>query len=909
MKGRLTELEPNLLSQWKEMDLYQKILQKREGAPLWVLHDGPPYANGRIHLGTALNKILKDIIIKAKTLEGFLSPYVPGWDCHGLPIENKVDKDLGPKKKDLTQSQVRQRCREYAEKYLNIQRDEFIRLGVLGDWSNPYLTMNYEYEAITARELGNIALAGRLSRSVKPVLWCGSCRTALAEAEVEYGNHESPTIFVEFQLKSPPEKISPKLQGARVSFVIWTTTPWTIPANMGIAYSPKISYAAYEVKDPKLGTRVLVLAQDLALKLLEQFGFSEYTEVAVIDNANLFGLICEHPLYPRDSKLVPALYVTLEQGTGLVHTAPGHGREDYETGKAYDLPIFSPLDDLARFTEEVPELAGERVMETNFKIIDWLKEKNALLATSKLTHQYPHCWRCKNPVVFRATPQWFISMETLDLRRKSLQSIDTVKWIPARGRERIYGMIENRPDWCVSRQRAWGVPITIFFCEDCGEWFYTKEIQERLFQLFREHGADIWYEKEAKDLLPPGQKCPHCGGQNFRKEKDILDVWFDSGSSFAAVMEARKDLPDIAQMYLEGSDQHRGWFHSSLLISEANRGHPPYREVLTHGFIVDGTGKKMSKSLGNTVEPAEIIKKYGADILRLWVASENYQDDIRVSQEILDMLVKAYFNFRNTCRFLLGNLFDFNVATDLFAPKDIQGPIEKFVLFRLGELISSVIEAYREYAFYEVYHKINNFMGLMSSFYLDILKDRLYTFKNTAPPRREAQSVMFRLLKDVTILMAPILSFTAEEIWGHLVKTTDLPESVFLADFPDPKSYLELGDTVQDLEILLVVRARVNKALEEARKLKTIGSSLDASLTISCGSDTYALLTKYQKILPELFIVSLVTLTLDDTLEASLVLPVVTFYDVPKCPRCWNRHPSVPADLTDVCPKCKLALA
>ncbi|MDR1081892.1 MAG: isoleucine--tRNA ligase [Deltaproteobacteria bacterium] len=930
MKARLPETEPKILAMWEAMDLYHAVQASGEGRPEWTLHDGPPYANGRIHLGTALNKILKDIVVKARTLEGYRSPYVPGWDCHGLPIEHQVDKSLGAKRRELPTGKVRELCRNYAEKFVGIQREEFKRLGVLGEWRDPYLTMSPRYEAVTAREFGRIALNGGLSRSVKPVLWCGSCRTALAEAEVEYQEDVSESVFVAFRLKDGEDSLG--LAGREVHFVIWTTTPWTIPSNMGVAYSPRFSYGAYQK-----GGKAYVMARDLAPKLLGRLGLDGAEDLGELDSRAFEGLSCLHPLCDRDSKLVPALYVTLEQGTGLVHTAPGHGREDFETGIAFGLPIFSPLDDEARFTSEVPELQGQRVLDSNGAVIGMLEGKGALLAREKLSHQYPHCWRCKEPVVFRATPQWFVSMEHGDLRKRALRAIDSVSWIPARGRERIRGMIESRPDWCVSRQRSWGVPITVFFCGSCGEWLYTPEIHERVFRLFSERGADAWYDTDTSDILPPGQSCPHCGGTSFTKETDILDVWFDSGSSFAAVMEDRSGLPDTADMYLEGSDQHRGWFHSSLLISVANReGKPPYREVLTHGYVVDGQGKKMSKSIGNTVEPAEIIKKYGADVLRLWVASENYQDDIRVSDQILDMLVKAYFTFRNTCRFMLGNLFDFDPARDAVPLAEIADPVDRYALRELSLLIRQVRKAYASYAFHDVYHRVNNFMGALSSFYLDVLKDRLYTFRASDPARRASQTVMREILSSVTSLMAPVLSFTAEEIWRSLnglapagapgtpgAKSAasalppagtpaDVPESVFLSAFPFPVPAWEEDQSALETERLLAVRTVALKALEDARKTKLIGSSLDAEVEILASGPLLELLRRRGQGLQELFIVSRVVLTeadppADAPAEGWAEARVAMSPD-PKCPRCWNRHPEVPADGSRVCPKCRKAL-
>ncbi|MDR0622399.1 MAG: isoleucine--tRNA ligase, partial [Deltaproteobacteria bacterium] len=554
MKAGLPALEPKILQKWSEMDLYHAILKRGKGRPVWVLHDGPPYANGRIHVGTALNKVLKDIIIKSKTMMGFHSPYVPGWDCHGLPIEHQVDKLLGAKKWEMNKADVRRQCREYAKKYIDVQSKEFQRLGVLGEWGDPYLTMNYGYEAVIARELGRMALDGRIYHSPKPVLWCGNCRTALAEAEVEYEDHVSDSVYVAFKLITDPSALSPALAGRETYLVIWTTTPWTIPSNMGVAYNPLYTYGAY-----RFGERVLIFARSLAESLWPRFGLGQPEDLGDVKTEALSGALYRHPLYDRESKVVPADYVTDDQGTGLVHTAPGHGREDYETGQAHGLPTFSPLDDLARFTKEVPELTGLKVLEANPKIIEMLKDKGALLATDKLSHQYPHCWRCKKPVVFRSTPQWFVSMEKNDLRAKTLEAIDSVTWIPKWGRERIHGMIEFRPDWCVSRQRSWGVPITLFFCQKCGQWHYSEAIGEKLYALFKEKGADVWFELDEADLLPPDEKCRECGATDFKKETDILDVWFDSGCSFTGVCESRDYLPDRPDMYLEGSDQHRGW--------------------------------------------------------------------------------------------------------------------------------------------------------------------------------------------------------------------------------------------------------------------------------------------------------------------------------------------------------------
>ncbi|MDR2367112.1 MAG: isoleucine--tRNA ligase [Deltaproteobacteria bacterium] len=894
MKAGLPTLEPKLLKKWADMDLYRAIQGRGKGRPVWVLHDGPPYANGLIHVGTALNKVLKDIIVKSKTMLGFHSPYVPGWDCHGLPIEHQVDKILGSKKAGMNKADIRRQCREYAKKFIGIQSAEFQRLGVLGEWGDPYLTMNYEYEAIIARELGKMALDGRLYHSLKPVLWCGSCRTALAEAEVEYENHVSDSIFVTFKLISDPAPLMEGLAGQEVELVIWTTTPWTIPSNMGVAYNPSFFYGAY-----RFGKRVLIAARRLAPSLWPKLGLGEPEDLGGIRTESLLGMVAKHPLYDRESKLVPAAYVTDDQGTGLVHTAPGHGREDFETGQAHNLPVFSPLDDQARFTDEVPELKGVRVLDSNQKVIELLREKGALLGTESLEHQYPHCWRCKKPVVFRSTPQWFVSLDKDDLRQKTLKAIDGVAFVPKWGRERIHGMIENRPDWCISRQRSWGVPITLFFCKSCGKWHYSGPIGDKIFSLFKEKGADVWYDLPEKDLLPPGEKCPGCGGDEFVKETDILDVWFDSGCSFAAVCERRDYLPDLPDMYLEGSDQHRGWFHSSLLVSMANRGRAPYLEVLTHGYVVDGAGKKMSKSLGNAMEPNDIIKKYGADILRLWVSAENYQDDIRISNQIMDMLAKAYFNFRNTARFILGNVHDFDPKKDSLGIEHMD-KLDKYVMHQLTVLIDKVRSSYETYEFHAIYQSINKFVVFLSSLYHDVIKDRLYTFKADSPERRATQTVMHAVLTSLTRLMAPILSFTAEEIWSRL----EPDSSVFLTDFPESDPSFARPGEAAEFERFLDLRAVIYKSLEQARQKKEIGGGLDAEIAITASGADYDVLASHEN-LSELLIVSSVTLTRGP--EGAPLAAEVKVNPHEKCPRCWIRHPGVHGDA--VCPKCQKALS
>jgi isoleucyl-tRNA synthetase len=762
--------------------------------------------------------------------------------------------------------------------------------------------MDYEYEAVIARELGRLALAGALYRSPKPVMWCGSCRTALAEAEVEYEDHASTSIYVAFPLKSDPGDLDDRLAGEKVSPVIWTTTPWTIPANLAIAYHPEFKYGAYKLADG----RVLLLAEALAEAVLAKCGLAG-EKMLTLNNRKLPGLLARHPFYDRDSKLVPALYVTLDQGAGLVHTAPGHGREDFETGLAHGLAPFSPLDDAARFTAEVPEWQGRPVLEANEAIIEHLRAHGALLAVEKIDHQYPHCWRCRKPLVFRSTLQWFVSLEKTGLRAQALSAIDKVRWAPAWGRDRIHGMIEKRPDWCISRQRSWGVPITVFLCRSCGQWHYSRAIGDRLFRLIRENGADVWFDRPTAELLPPGEKCAHCGGDDFEKETDILDVWFDSGSSFAGVLETRDYRPNTADLYLEGSDQHRGWVHSSLLVSVGNRARPPYREVLTHGYVVDVENRKMSKTRGNALAPDDVIKKYGADVLRLWAAAENYQDDIRISGQILDMLAKAYFNFRNSARFILGNLFDFDPDRAAVAPENLE-EMERFVLHRLNQLVGRALEAYDRYEFHTIYHLVNNFVVDLSSFYHDVIKDTLYTRAAADPRRRGAQTVMHQVLNVLARLTAPILSFTAEEIWGHLPGSR-AGDSVFLNDLPDFRPEWHDPDLARRWDDLLKIRALVNRELEAARRDKIIGAPLEAEVALHATGRPFALLRQYEARLPEIFIVSRVSLTDDPAASEDRVTIRVAPSPHPKCPRCWVRAPKEPGDESEICGKCRRALA
>ena len=733
MKGNLVNKEPEILKRWETENLYQTIREVSKGRPRYMLHDGPPYANGNIHMGTAFNKVLKDIIIKSKQMAGFDVPYVPGWDCHGLPIEHKVDGELGKKKREMTQAEVRGHCRRYAEKYIDIQRSEFKRLGVLGEWDRPYLTMNYPYEATIVREFGKFALNGSLVRSKKPIYWCTSCKTALAEAEVEYDEHTSPSIFVKFPMISDLAAMDPVFKGKEVSVVIWTTTPWTLPANLAIALHPDFAYVAVETAEHG----VMILAEGLLEACMETFGIDSYEMLKTFRAGELENLEAKHPIFDRPSVIVLAPYVTLESGTGCVHTAPGHGREDYETGLQYGLEVYSPVDDAGRFTLDVDHFSGMEVFEANRSVIDKLTELGALVKEQKITHEYPHCWRCKKPVIFRSTEQWFISMDKTGLRDAALKAINEVNWFPSWGRDRIYSMIANRPDWCISRQRSWGVPITVFFCRKCGEVVISQEIIDHVAKMVEASGADIWFTATEKELMPLNTTCPACGEDDFEKETDILDVWFDSGVSYAAVMENRPYLDSPADLYLEGSDQHRGWFHSSLLCSVGTRNQAPYRNVLTHGFVVDGKGKAMHKSAGNVIPPESLIKSYGAEILRLWVAGEDYRDNIRLSKEILQRLTDAYRRIRNTCRYLLGNLQDYDPKTDGVSYEEME-ELDQWALHRLQGLTQRIVSAYETFDFHLVYHHLHNFCVLdLSSFYLDIIKDRLYT----SPAKRHGETV------------------------------------------------------------------------------------------------------------------------------------------------------------------------
>ena len=921
MKANLSQKELEILKKWEDEKLYKKLAEKGKGKPKFILHDGPPYANGNIHIGHALNKILKDIIIKYHTMQGFYSPYVPGWDCHGLPIEHQVDKNLGPKKKELSKIEIRKLCREYAEKYINIQRDEFKRLGVFGDWGNPYLTMDYKYEGSIVRELGKVIGKGSVYRGKNPVLWCFSCETALAEAEVEYNDKESPSVYVRFKVSSIADGIKTKggfknYPSFSHYFLIWTTTPWTLPANLAIALHPEVDYVEALV-NLGAGKEVWVLAKPLLESCMDRFGSKDYSIIASHKGNDLSGIVCQHPFIERPSKIILGEHVTIDAGTGCVHTAPGHGQEDYELGLKYGLDIYTPVDSRGQFTSDVPEWQGVNVFKANPLINEKMKGLGVLIKEEKIVHSYPHCWRCKKPVIFRATEQWFISMEKNNLRQKALEQIDKkIGWVPPWGRNRIYSMIENRPDWCISRQRSWGVPITIVRCKSCNEPLMDQNIINKIADMIDKEGADVWFIKEASELLPKGTSCPKCGKTEFTKETDILDVWFDSGVSHAAVLRERPELSWPADMYLEGSDQHRGWFHSSLLESIATVAEAPYKTVLTHGFVVDGSGKKMSKSAGNVVAPQEVIKQYGAEILRLWVSAEDYKDDIRISKEILTRLAEAYRRIRNTCRFLLGNLYDFAPEKDAVSDDELL-EIDRWALHRLQVLIQRVEDAYNNFEFHVIFHSLHNFCVVdMSSFYLDVLKDRIYTFKKDSKDRRAGQTVVYKILDSLVRIMAPILTFTADEVWQYIPAKKE--EAVHLADFPKVDKKFVDEKLAEKWDRLLKIRDEVLKALEIARQEKRIiGHSLDAEVSIYAKDDDINFLKGFD--LNSIFIVSSTKLDSNKTApkdalkseEIGGMYVVVAHAGGGKCERCWNYSEAIGKDKKHptVCNRCVEALS
>ncbi len=909
MKANLPEREPEFLKFWEEKDIYKKSIEGKSKDHTFILHDGPPYANGNIHLGTAFNKILKDFIVKYKTMRGYYSPYVPGWDTHGLPIENQTLKSLNVSRTEIPPTDLRKKCREYALKFMNIQREDFKRLGVRGDWEHPYLTLTKEYEAKQIEVFGELAEKGYIYRGLKPVYWCSTCETALAAAEIEYYDETSHSIFVKFEvldIDKLKEKF-PTFSENKAYVLIWTTTPWTLPANLAIAVHPEYDYVLIEYKD-----QYLLFAKELVESVLKKIEKEpNYKILGQVKGKELEYIKTKHPFIDRESPIVLADYVTLTDGTGCVHTAPGHGQEDYETGVKYNLPIYSPIDDYGRFTEEAGDLKGLKYDEANDVIIEKLKKNNSLLYMEKFTHSYPHCWRCKNPVIFRATTQWFVNVDKF--REEALEAIKKVKWVPEWGEERISNMVKERSDWCISRQRIWGVPIPVFYCKDCGKEIITPETIESVKELFLKEGSDAWFEKDAKEILPEGFKCPHCGGTHFAKETDIMDVWFDSGVSHRAVLETREDLKWPAEMYLEGTDQHRGWFQTSLLTSVATKGRAPYDSVLTHGFIVDEEGKKMSKSLGNVITPGEVIKDYGADLLRLWVSSSDYRSDVKISENILKQLVEVYRKIRNTARFILGNLNDFDPDKDMVPYEELE-EIDKFALSRLNKFIKDVTGAYENYEYHLIYHRYQYFSTVtLSSFYLDILKDRLYVEHPESKRRKAAQTTIYIILDAFVKMLSPVLSFTAEEIWQNMKHDKEnVSLSVQLAPWPEPKDLFDNKEIEEKWEKILAIREAVLKELEKKRAEGVIGNSLDAKVYLKADGVLSSFIEENINTLKEVFIVSQISCKEDeevafvDAEEIEGLKIGVTKAKGAKCARCWVISENVGKDekYPDLCPRC-----
>jgi isoleucyl-tRNA synthetase len=934
MKANLQTAEPQALARWKEMDLYQRIREHRRGRPKFVLHDGPPYANGKIHIGTAMNKILKDLVVKTRTMMGFDAPYVLGYDCHGLPIELHVDRELGPKKRELSLADFRRACRNYASRFIDVMSEEFQRLCVFGDWGHLYLTMDFRYQAAIARALGRFVEQGLVYKGKKPVHWCIHCRTALAEAEVEYEDHSSPSIYVEFLLSDASRAAVasriPQLADRDVSVLIWTTTPWTIPSNLAIAFHPDFDYAAYDVDG-----RAVIMAEALAPRVSEVTGRALGAPVAKMKGAELEHLRFQHPLYTRESVGVLAEYVTLEQGTGAVHTAPGHGSDDFATGVKYGLDIYAPVGPSGHFLETVELFGGQRVFDANPVIVDALKSRGRLWHREAFQHSYPHCWRCHNPVIFLATSQWFIRLDAAlgqghgTLRQTALQAVDQqVQWLPSWGRDRLSNMLAHRPDWCISRQRAWGVPIPALDCTKCGEAILTPQLVDQAAAVFDTYGADAWYERPLEEFVPAGLTCPACGGTSFDRERDILDVWFDSGSSHEAVLPFRPELTWPADMYLEGSDQHRGWFQSSLLVGLGTRGRPPFRQVVTHGFVVDEDGKKMSKSIGNTILPQDIIKESGAEIIRLWVAMVDYREEVRLGKQIIARVVEAYRKIRNTLRYLASNLYDFQPEHRL--PLDQLEDVDRYALDRYAETATTVLQAYERYDFPTIFQAINQFTTVeLSAFYADVSKDRLYTFGAGSRERRSAQTAMYVIADGLVRLLAPILPVTTDELWRHLPGQSERVPSVHIAEFPAAGELAQLRDAAlrQRWDVLLEARAAVNARLEPLRERKEIGGSLQAHVTIDVADPAAAaVLKRHAAALPMLFIVSDVRLgpnaaAAADMTDAELARALAggtrewivqaSAATGHKCARCWRIVPAVSAapDRLNLCDRCVDALA
>ena len=914
MRANATVRELEIQKFWEENNIYEKMIAERDKANSFVLHDGPPYLSSeKIHVGTALNKILKDILIKYKSQRGFYAPYVPGYDGHGLPIENAVVKNIQGGRHAITEAELRTKCREFAHKNLKGQESEFKRLGVLGNWEKPYLTINPEYEAEQVRVFGEMYKKGYIEKGLKPVYWCAACETALAEAEVEYADHTSTSIYVRFKFdEDSTEKINNKILTGNtkpVYAIIWTTTPWTIPSNMAISMHPRFEYTFFEYKGD-----VYVVAQELLSSFLKDVEWEE-SDIKVIGSCvgqDLELLNTKHPLVDRKSPIILGEHVTLDAGTGSVHTAPGHGLEDYEVGCKYGIEVFSPLDGQGIWTDSVgiSDLVGVPYYKGNSMVIEMLQKCGALLQQQDIQHSYPHCWRCKKPVIYRATPQWFVKVDKF--RDKALEAVHNVKWIPASGENRIGNMVESRTDWCISRQRAWGVPIPIFYCEDCGEVICSDETIENVAKLFEKESSDAWVKYSAEELLPQGFVCPKCGKAHFRKEKDIMDVWFDSGVSWRAVVEKRADElgHTPVDMYLEGSDQHRGWFQSSLLTSVATQGKAPYKQVLTHGFVFGEDGRKMSKSLGNYIRPDDIIKNYGADILRLWAASVDYRNDIKIGNNIVGQLTEIFKKTRNTARFLIGNLFDFNPAIDYVQYDELKN-IDKFALHKLNKLIAEVTEAFENYEFYKYFQCLQNFAAVdLSSFYLDIVKDRLYTAGKKSLSRRACQTVLFENLMALVRILAPVMPHQAEDIWQNIpeVQRGGLI-SILLSDWPVVNEKWNNVQLEEDFTKILKSREVVSRAIEPLRADKKVGSSLEVAVYVKADDDT--VLKANSADLADIYIVSQATLATDAPSEVLNEYSEegytvwVTKAKGEKCTRCWKYR-----ELNEdgICPDCADAI-
>ncbi|HWR36285.1 MAG TPA: isoleucine--tRNA ligase [Clostridia bacterium] len=919
MKANLPQNEPKMLAWWEEIRIYDKIREARKGAEFYVLHDGPPYANGPIHLGHALNKCLKDFVVKSRTMSGYDSPYVPGWDCHGLPIEIKVDESLGRKKLEMAALEVRAACRKYAQKYLDLQREQFKRIGIFGRFENPYSTMTPDYEAAVIETFYAFFEKEMVYKGLKPVYWCIHDRTALAEAEVEYANHTSPSIWVRYALTSDPAAIDAALAGKKVATIIWTTTPWTLPASMAVAFSPTEEYVALDA-----GEWTYIVAANLAEATVQNCGLVAPKKIATFPGTKLERATFAHPFLDRSILGVLADYVTMDQGTGAVHTAPSHGADDFYTGVKYGLDQTCNVDAAGRIQNGLPAYDGKRVFDANPLIVELLKTRGVLLGFSEIEHSYPHCWRCHNPIIFRATEQWFISMEGNvgdgTLRSVALREInDNVRWDPAWGRERIANMVATRPDWCISRQRIWGVPIAIFFCEGCGEALHSSEAHKAVVELFAREGADAWYKYTPPEILPKGSKCGKCGGTEFRKEMDIIDVWFESGSSQAAVLTPKNGLPWPADLYLEGGDQYRGWFHSSLLCAIGLKGSSPYRAVATNGWTLDDQGRAQSKSIGNVVDPVDIAKRLGGEIVRMWVASVDFREDVVSTEALMQRIAENYRKIRNTFRYVLSNLYDFDPARDAVAFDDMES-LDSYMLLRTAELADELRTWYDEMLFHRIYQRLIQFCVVdLSSMYFYVLKDTLYTAAPNSRKRRSAQTAIWKIGEALVRLVAPIMSFTAEEIWSFLPKMEGRAESVHVALFPttqditgDVSDPAALEALKRDWHELLVIRDEVLKALEVVRRDKIINDGLEAQVTLTLPPALFAIASRYRNELPGLFVVSAVHMAEAQPTDGALGIAVqVERADGEKCERCWNYSTHVGEDkkYPTVCERCSAAIA